>query len=82
LQEKRGRKRRLTFHPPWSRKENSGRPKEKKRKTKRLEPLIQLVKTGFTKVAQRLDGIYALLLVGKIAAVDIKAGMVFILLFF
>ncbi|RXH82519.1 hypothetical protein DVH24_036860 [Malus domestica] len=38
-----------------------------------LEPLIQLVKTGFTKVAQRLDGIYALLLVGKIAAVDIKA---------
>ncbi|XP_062006271.1 protein ILITYHIA [Rosa rugosa] len=38
-----------------------------------LEPLIQLVKTGFTKGVQRLDGIYALLLVGKIAAVDIKA---------
>ncbi|KAL6142934.1 hypothetical protein ACLB2K_061209 [Fragaria x ananassa] len=38
-----------------------------------LEPIIQLVKTGFTKVVQRLDGIYALLLVGKIAAVDIKA---------
>ncbi|ONI05050.1 hypothetical protein PRUPE_6G353600 [Prunus persica] len=38
-----------------------------------LEPLIQLVKTGFTKAAQRLDGIYALLLVVKIAAVDIKA---------
>lgn len=40
-----------------------------------LEPLIQLVKTGFTKGVQRLDGIYALLLVGKIAAVDIKAGL-------
>lgn len=39
-----------------------------------LAPLIQLVKTGFTKAVQRLDGIYALLLVGKIAAVDIKAG--------
>ncbi|KAM6596352.1 hypothetical protein CsatA_006876 [Cannabis sativa] len=38
-----------------------------------LVPLIQLVKTGFTKAVQRLDGIYALLLVGKIAAVDIKA---------
>ncbi|XP_062084326.1 protein ILITYHIA [Humulus lupulus] len=38
-----------------------------------LAPLIQLVKTGFTKAVQRLDGIYALLLVGKIAAVDIKA---------
>ncbi|KAB2621344.1 translational activator GCN1 [Pyrus ussuriensis x Pyrus communis] len=38
-----------------------------------LEPLIQLVKTGFTKAAQRLDGIYALLLVGKITAIDIKA---------
>ncbi|KAJ8770180.1 hypothetical protein K2173_011515 [Erythroxylum novogranatense] len=35
--------------------------------------LIQLVKTGFTKSAQRLDGIYALLLVGKIASTDIKA---------
>lgn len=38
-----------------------------------LVPLVQLVKTGFTKAVQRLDGIYALLLVGKIAAVDIKA---------
>ncbi|XP_020981860.1 LOW QUALITY PROTEIN: protein ILITYHIA [Arachis duranensis] len=38
-----------------------------------LGPLVQLVKTGFTKAVQRLDGIYALLLVGKIAAVDIKA---------
>ncbi|KAI9078431.1 hypothetical protein K1719_039650 [Acacia pycnantha] len=38
-----------------------------------LGPLIQLVKSGFTKAVQRLDGIYALLLVGKIAAVDIKA---------
>ncbi|XP_019420925.1 PREDICTED: eIF-2-alpha kinase activator GCN1 isoform X4 [Lupinus angustifolius] len=36
-------------------------------------PLVQLVKTGFTKAVQRLDGIYALLIVGKIAAVDIKA---------
>lgn len=40
-----------------------------------LVPLIQLVKTGFTKAVQRLDGIYALLLVGKIMAVDIKAGV-------
>lgn len=38
-------------------------------------PLIQLVKSGFTKPVQRLDGVYALLLVGKIAAIDIKAGM-------
>ncbi|GLT74735.1 hypothetical protein SLA2020_465160 [Shorea laevis] len=38
-----------------------------------LGPLLQLVKTGFTKAAQRLDGIYALLIVGKIAASDIKA---------
>ncbi|XP_054802732.1 protein ILITYHIA isoform X2 [Prosopis cineraria] len=38
-----------------------------------LGPLVQLVKSGFTKAAQRLDGIYALLLVGKIAAIDIKA---------
>ncbi|KAI4350125.1 hypothetical protein L6164_010637 [Bauhinia variegata] len=38
-----------------------------------LGPLVQLVKTGFTKAVQRLDGIYALLLVGKIATVDIKA---------
>lgn len=39
-----------------------------------LGPLVQLVKSGFTKAVQRLDGIYALLLVGKVAAVDIKAG--------
>ncbi|KAK9292309.1 hypothetical protein L1049_020274 [Liquidambar formosana] len=38
-----------------------------------LGPLIQLVKTGFTKAAQRLDGIYALLSVAKIATIDIKA---------
>ncbi|KAK7337971.1 hypothetical protein VNO77_18565 [Canavalia gladiata] len=38
-----------------------------------LGPLVQLIKTGFTKAVQRLDGIYALLLVGKIAAIDIKA---------
>lgn len=38
-----------------------------------LVPLIQLVKTGFTKAAQRLDGIYALLIVMKVAASDIKA---------
>jgi hypothetical protein len=37
-------------------------------------PLVQLVKTGFTKAVQRLDGVYALLLVGKIASTDIKAG--------
>ncbi|XP_050224461.1 protein ILITYHIA [Mercurialis annua] len=38
-----------------------------------LGPLIQLVKTGFTKAVQRLDGVYALLIVGKIASADIKA---------
>lgn len=38
-----------------------------------LGPLIQLVKTGFTKAVQRLDGTYAFLIVGKIAAADIKA---------
>ncbi|KAI3459061.1 hypothetical protein Pfo_015724 [Paulownia fortunei] len=38
-----------------------------------LLPLLQLVKTGFTKAAQRLDGIYALLCMVKIAAVDVKA---------
>jgi len=37
--------------------------------------LVQLVKTGYTKAVQRLDGMYALLLVAKIAAVDIKAGL-------
>ncbi|GAU13582.1 hypothetical protein TSUD_346860 [Trifolium subterraneum] len=43
-----------------------------------LSPLVQLVKTGFTKAVQRLDGIYALLLVGKIAAVDIKADEILV----
>ncbi|XP_071922276.1 protein ILITYHIA-like isoform X1 [Coffea arabica] len=38
-----------------------------------LVPLIQLVKTGFTKAAQRLDGIYALLLMAKIVSLDVKA---------
>ncbi|CAM8897213.1 unnamed protein product [Rhodiola kirilowii] len=36
-------------------------------------PLLQLVKTGFTKPVQRLDGFYALVLVLKIAKVDITA---------
>lgn len=43
-----------------------------------LAPLLQLVKTGFTKVAQRLDGIYALFCVAKIAAIDVKAGFFWI----
>lgn len=38
-----------------------------------LEPLIQIVKTGFTKASQRLDGIYALFSVSKIVTVDTKA---------
>ncbi|XP_065852916.1 protein ILITYHIA [Euphorbia lathyris] len=38
-----------------------------------LGPLIQLVRTGFTKAVQRLDGLYALLIAGKIASADIKA---------
>nr|XP_043618177.1 protein ILITYHIA [Erigeron canadensis] len=38
-----------------------------------LMSLIQLVKTGYTKAVQRLDGIYALLIVLKMAAADIKA---------
>jgi hypothetical protein len=38
---------------------------------KLVEPLVQLVKSGATKPAQRIDGIYALLLVAKIAAVDV-----------
>ncbi|XP_077210374.1 protein ILITYHIA-like isoform X1 [Tasmannia lanceolata] len=38
-----------------------------------LEPLIQLVKTGFTKVTQRLDGIYSLFSVAKIASIDTRA---------
>lgn len=38
-----------------------------------LGPLIQIVKTGYTKSVQRLDSIYALLLVAKMAVVDMKA---------
>ncbi|KAL8544545.1 hypothetical protein ACS0TY_004932 [Phlomoides rotata] len=38
-----------------------------------LLPLLQVVKNGFTKAVQRLDGIYALFCVLKIAAVDVKA---------
>ncbi|XP_031484285.1 protein ILITYHIA isoform X1 [Nymphaea colorata] len=38
-----------------------------------LEPLVQLVKTGFTKPTQRLDGIYALLLLGKMVSLDAKS---------
>ncbi|XWS64788.1 hypothetical protein CRYUN_Cryun05aG0033900 [Craigia yunnanensis] len=38
-----------------------------------LGPLVQLVKTGFTEAVQRLDGIYAFNIIGKIAAADIKA---------
>ncbi|XP_057471002.1 protein ILITYHIA [Actinidia eriantha] len=38
-----------------------------------LVPLIQIVKTGYTKAAQRLDGVYALLYVARIAVIDIKA---------
>lgn len=40
-----------------------------------LGPLIQIVKTGYTKSVQRLDSIYALLLVAKMAVVDMKAGI-------
>lgn len=39
-----------------------------------LGPLLQLVKVSFMKAAQRLDGIYAFLIVVKIAAADVKAG--------
>ncbi|KAJ0966557.1 hypothetical protein J5N97_023474 [Dioscorea zingiberensis] len=38
-----------------------------------LEPLVQLVKSGFTKASHRLDGIYALYAVAKIVSVDPKA---------
>ncbi|KAM0941961.1 putative armadillo-like helical, translational activator Gcn1, TOG domain-containing protein [Dioscorea sansibarensis] len=38
-----------------------------------LEPLVQLVKSGFTKASHRLDGIYALYAVAKIASVDPRA---------
>ncbi|CAA7390601.1 unnamed protein product [Spirodela intermedia] len=38
-----------------------------------LELLVQLVKTGFTKVAQRLDGIYALFSLARIFSMDVRA---------
>ncbi|XP_020408522.1 protein ILITYHIA isoform X1 [Zea mays] len=38
-----------------------------------LDHLIQLSKTGFSKATQRLDGIYALFAVSRLAAVDTKA---------
>jgi hypothetical protein len=41
-----------------------------------VDSLVQLVKTGFTKATQRLDGIYALFALGKIVSVDSKAGSV------
>nr|CAD1820930.1 unnamed protein product [Ananas comosus var. bracteatus] len=37
-----------------------------------LDSLIQLVKAGFTKATQRLDGIYAFFCVAKIVSVDTK----------
>jgi hypothetical protein len=42
--------------------------------TSLLDHVIQLSKTGFSKQAQRLDGIYAFLVVSRLAAVDTKAG--------
>ncbi|GJN23498.1 hypothetical protein PR202_gb11149 [Eleusine coracana subsp. coracana] len=41
--------------------------------TSLLDHLIQLSKTGYSKPTQRLDGIYALLVVSRLAAVDTKA---------
>ncbi|KAF0910338.1 hypothetical protein E2562_001518, partial [Oryza meyeriana var. granulata] len=41
--------------------------------TSLLDQLIQLSKTGFTKATQRLDGIYALFSVSRLAAIDTKA---------
>lgn len=38
-----------------------------------MEPLVHLVKTGFSKAVQRLDGIFAFLIIAKIATVDVKA---------
>ncbi|KAG9447741.1 hypothetical protein H6P81_013869 [Aristolochia fimbriata] len=38
-----------------------------------LEPLVQLVKVGFTKATQRVDGLYAFMLVAKIASIDARA---------
>lgn len=39
-----------------------------------VEPLLQIVKSGASKPAQRVEGIYALLLVVKIAAISTKAS--------
>lgn len=44
--------------------------------TSLLDQLIQLSKTGYSKATQRLDGMYALLAVSKLAAVDTKAGFI------
>ncbi|XP_020166080.1 protein ILITYHIA [Aegilops tauschii subsp. strangulata] len=41
--------------------------------TSLLDHLIQLSKTGFSKATQRLDGIYALYAVSRLAAIDAKA---------
>lgn len=41
---------------------------------KLVEPLLQLVKTSVSKPAQRVDGIYSLLLLAILTAVDVKAG--------
>jgi hypothetical protein len=41
--------------------------------TSLLDHLIQLSKTGFTKATQRLDGIYALYAISRLAAIDAKA---------
>ncbi|KQK13484.1 protein ILITYHIA [Brachypodium distachyon] len=41
--------------------------------TSLLDHLIQLSKTGFTKATQRLDGIYALYAISRLAAIDTKA---------
>lgn len=38
------------------------------------EPLVQLIKTGSTRPALRVDAIYSFLLVSKIAAIHIKAS--------
>jgi hypothetical protein len=43
--------------------------------TSLLDQLIQVLKSGFTKATQRLDGIYALYAISKLAAIDAKAGM-------
>jgi hypothetical protein len=41
---------------------------------KLVEQLLQLVKTSTAKPAQRIDGIYSLLLLSILAAIDVKAG--------